>query len=108
MGFLAWGGASWTSVKRGYSPFGVGTLSPTTTWKREKGAPFPLRQRANETINSFGLRVPFPGTHYYRKGQPALICQTKVWLSPWTPQPVPGTATPTLAIATSPETLHTP
>lgn len=39
------------------APVGTGTPSPTITWKREKGALSPLSQRANDTINTFGLRA---------------------------------------------------
>lgn len=52
----------------------------TTTWKRRKRVLSPLRQKMNDTTHTFGLRAPERGTHWHRKGQPALICQTWVWL----------------------------
>lgn len=70
----------------------------TTTQKRKKRVLSPLRQRTNDTTNTFGLRAPEKGTHWHRKGQPALICQTWAWLLHWPPQPTLGNVTPASAI----------
>lgn len=87
---------------------GVGTPSPTTTWKREKGALSPLRQKANGTMNTFGLRMPGKGTHWHRNGQLALICQTWGWLPPWPPQPTLGAVNPASTITAPPQAPHSP
>ena len=70
----------------------------TTTRKRKKRVLSSPRQRTNDTINTFGLRVPEKGTHWHRKGQTALICQTWAWLPHRPPQPTLGTIIPVSAI----------
>lgn len=65
----------------------------TTTRKRKKRVLSPPRQRTDDTINTFGLRVPEKGTHWHRKGQTALICQAWAWLPHRPPQPTLGTIT---------------
>lgn len=58
-------GHLWREVR---APMGTGTSSSTTTGKREKGALYPSRQRANDTINTFGLKVPGKGSQCYLPG----------------------------------------
>lgn len=72
-------------VESSYSPYGSGHYNYQE--EEKKRVLSPPGQRTNDTINTFGLRVPEKGTHWHRKGQPALICRTWAWLPHGPPQP---------------------
>lgn len=65
-GLLAYCGASWTLLREVTAPMGVNTPSPTTNRKGEKGALSSGGQRDNDSMNTFGLRVPGKGTHWHK------------------------------------------
>lgn len=105
-GLLAWHGASWIPVKKGYSSYGRRCAYPHNHLEERKGSPFPLKTKLVITIHL--------GFESARKGHPLAQKRTASLHLPdlgssasLATKPTPGTVTPTSAVTAPPEALDT-